>query len=107
MIDYINRYDLNSSNYRNKKNNAAKLLLQMDYYYLDWNCLNNDAIKKCSNYQLLANLKRSCKNQNVLVVLMHDTKDVNDSSLVLKDSISYLKSQGYKFGELSNIFENK
>ena len=69
----------------------------MDYTYIDWNCLTNDAMQKYSNAQLLQNLKRSCKGKNTLVVLMHDTKDVNDSSLVLKDCIDYLKSQGYTF----------
>ncbi len=34
---------------------------------------------------------------------MHDTKDVSDSSLALKDSISYLKSQGYVFKNLYDI----
>ena len=69
----------------------------MNYTYIDWNCLNNDSIKKYSSNQLLNNLKKSCKNKNTLVVLMHDTKDVSNSSLVLKDSISYLRSQGYTF----------
>ena len=47
--------------------------------------------------QLLNNLKKSSKDKSVLVILMHDTSDVSNSSLVLKDSISYLKSQGYTF----------
>ena len=33
---------------------------------------------------------------------MHDTKDVSDSSMVLKDSIDYIKSQGYEF---KNFYE--
>ena len=41
--------------------------------------------------------------KNTLVILMHDTKDVNASSLVLKDSINYLKSQGYKFKNFYNF----
>lgn len=28
---------------------------------------------------------------------MHDTSDVNETDLVLKDSINYLKEQGYLF----------
>lgn len=69
----------------------------MNYTYIDWNCLNNDSIKKFSKEQLLNNLKKSARNKGTLVVLMHDTKDVSDSSSVLKDSILYLKSQGYQF----------
>lgn len=83
--------------YKSEKKEAASLLLKMDYAYIDWNCLNNDSVKKYTSTQLLNNLKQSSKNKNTLVILMHDTKDVNDSSLVLEDSISYLKSQGYEF----------
>lgn len=94
-----------SPSYKSKKLEAAQLLSKMDYAYLDWNCLNNDSIKKYSNAQLLNNLKESCKNKNTLVILMHDTKDVNDSSLVLKASIQYLKSQGYEFKNLYDLLK--
>lgn len=94
-----------SPSYKSKKLEAAQLLSKIDYAYLDWNCLNNDSIKKYSNAQLLNNLKESCKNKNTLVILMHDTKDVNDSSLVLKASIQYLKSQGYEFKNLYDLLK--
>lgn len=86
-----------SPNNKSKKKKAVLLLSQMNYTYIDWNCLNNDSVKKYSSSQLLNNLKKSSKNKNTLVVLMHDTKDVSNSSLVLEDSIKYLKSQGYTF----------
>ena len=86
-----------SPNNKSKKKEALKLLSEINYTYLDWNCLNNDSIKKYSKYQLLDNLKESSKNKGTLVVLMHDTTDVSDSSSILKESISYLKSQGYEF----------
>lgn len=92
-----------SNNYKYKKKEDVTLLSEMNYFYLDWNCVNNDSLKKCSTSQLLSTFKRTCNNKNIIVVLMHDTKDVNDSSLVLKDSISYLKSQGYTFGDLNSI----
>ena len=90
--------------YKKEKEKAVSLLLEMNYAYIDWNCLNNDSMKKYTSDQLLNNLKQSCKNKNTLVVLMHDTKDVSDSSLVLKDSILYLKSQGYTFKNFYDIF---
>lgn len=83
--------------YKNEKEKASSLLLEMNFAYIDWNCLNNDSMKKYSNEQLLYNLKQSSNNKNTLVILMHDTKDVSNSSLVLKDSILYLKSKGYTF----------
>lgn len=86
-----------SSHYKAKKKEATKLLSEMNYTYIDWNCLNNDSIKKYSNSQLLKNLKKSAKNKGTLVVLMHDTSDVNDTPSILKDSIDYLKEQGYEF----------
>ena len=86
-----------SPQYKSKKENFLLLLSKMDYTYIDWNALNNDSVKKYSSSQLLTNLKQTCKNKNTLIILMHDTKDVSNSSLVLKDSINYLKSQGYEF----------
>lgn len=83
--------------YKQKKKEAVLLLSQMNYTYIDWNCLNNDSMKKYSPNQLLDNLKKSCKDKNSLVILMHDTKDVSNSSLALKESILYLKSEGYEF----------
>ena len=57
--------------------------------------------------ELLDNLKKSSKNKKTLVVLMHDTKDVNDSSLILKDSIDYLKEQGYEFKNFYDLLEEE
>ena len=62
-------------------------------------------MQKYSRSQLLANLKESIKNKNTLVILMHDTKDVSNSSLVLKDSIEYLKSQGYEFKNFYSCYQ--
>lgn len=86
-----------SSQNKSKKKEATILLSKMNYTYIDWNCLNNDSMKKYTKEQLLENLKKCCKNKNTLVILMHDTKDVSDSSLALEDSIKYLKGKGYKF----------
>lgn len=86
-----------SSQNKEKKKQATILLSKMNYTYIDWNCLNNDSMKKYTKEQLLKNLKKTSKDKNTLVILMHDTKDVSNSSDVLKDSIEYLKSQGYKF----------
>ena len=86
-----------SPNYKSKKVNAVKLLEDMNYKYIDWNCLNKDSEKKYSHVQLLNNLKKSSKNKKDLIVLMHDTSDVNDTPSILKESISFLKSEGYAF----------
>lgn len=86
-----------SSLYKSKKKDMLCALSEMEYTYIDWNCLNNDSIKKYTKEQLVQNLKKSSKGKNALVILMHDTKDVSNSSEALKDSIDYLKSAGYTF----------
>ena len=85
------------------KKKAVKLLNDMNYTYIDWNSLNNDSIKKYNKTELLNNLKKYSKNKGTLVILMHDTKDVSDSSKALEDSIKYLKNQGYKFENFYNL----
>lgn len=88
--------------YKTKKKEMVTLLSDIDYTYIDWNCLNNDSIKKYSSKQLVSNFKKSCKDKGSLVILMHDTTDVSDSSSALKDSIQFLKSEGYSF---KNFYE--
>lgn len=86
-----------SNIYTSEKKKALNVLSDLNYVYVDWNCLNKDSEKKVSNAQLLNNLKKSTKNKGTLIILMHDTADVNKTYNILKDSISYLKSQGYEF----------
>lgn len=93
-----------SSNHKSQKKNCLKLLSQMDYSYIDWNSLNNDSVKKYSKEQLVANLKNTMKGKDTLVVLMHDTKFVSDSSTALKESIEYIRSQGYTFDNFYSLF---
>ncbi len=95
-----------SPNYHSKKVEATKILKDMGYVYVDWNCLNKDSEIKISDYELLQNLKRTSKNKGTLVVLMHDTCDVNNTPSVLKDSISYLKNEGYCFRNFYDFIGN-
>lgn len=92
--------------YVSQKQKALQVLKDLNYIYVDWNCLNKDSEIKYSNYQLLNNLKKSSKNKGTLIILMHDTTDVNKSYEVLKDSIDYLKSQGYTFSNFYDFIPN-
>ncbi len=83
--------------YTTQKKEALKVLRDLDYVYVDWNCLNKDSERKQSNYQLVNNLKRTAKDKGTLIILMHDTADVNKTYNILSESISYLRSQGYEF----------
>lgn len=79
------------------KKKAIKYLEEIDYTYIDWNALNNDSMKKYSNSELISNLKNSIKNKGTIVILMHDTGDVNKTYDVLEESINLIKSEGYEF----------
>lgn len=91
--------------YQKEKKEAIQVLKELDYAYIDWNSLNNDSIKKCTNYELMQTFKKTTKNKKTLIVLMHDTRDVNDSSKVLKESIEMLKAEGYEFKNFYDIVE--
>ena len=95
VFRFPNGYMSPNNKYAKKK--AAKLLESLDYSYIDWNCLNNDSVHNYSKEELLSNLKKTAKGKNTLVILMHDTTDRSDSSKALKDSINFLRSQGYSF----------
>lgn len=84
-----------------EKQKAMTYLEEINYSYIDWNCVNDDAIRKCSKEQLVNNLINSAKNKNTLVVLMHDSGDVNNTYDALEDSILFLLSQGYIFKTLA------
>lgn len=86
-----------------QKQNSIKYLEEINYGYLDWNALNNDSMQKLSKKQLLENLKNTSKGKDVLVILMHDSGDVNNTYDVLQDSINYLKSQGCIFKTLYDV----
>lgn len=83
--------------YYQQKQEMLKQLDNFDYVYVDWNSLNNDSVKKYSKVQLLKNLEKSIKNKDTIVVLMHDSGDVNNTYDVLEDSIELLKKEGYTF----------
>ena len=92
--------------YKNQKKKAATALNEMDFVYVDWNCLNKDSEKKISSYELISNLKKSVKGKGTLIILMHDTCDVNDTPAVLKESINFLKDEGYEFHNFYDFFNH-
>lgn len=93
-----------TNKYKAQKEKGLVALKELDYVYVDWNCLNKDSETKCSNNQLINNLIKSSKNKTSLVVLMHDTGDVNNTNEVLKTSIEYLKNKGYEFRNFYDFF---
>lgn len=89
-----------SKSYFYEKQQAIKWLDEINYDYIDWNALTKDSEQKYSNYELLQNLKNTVKGKGTIVVLMHDTGDVNNTYDMLEDSIEYLIAEGYDFKAL-------
>lgn len=73
------------------------------YTYFDWNVDSRDASsdKDKSAAALLNNVKKQCKNNQIINVLMHDTNDKKTTVEALPQIIDYLKSEGYIFMTLS------
>ena len=82
-----------------------KVLTEKDYAFIDWNIVNGDAHSAVlSKDQMMNNLrkyiKKMNKNNDTIVVLMHDTdKNVNEAAF-LNEAIIYLKDLGYEFRTL-------
>lgn len=97
----------NDFSYSNVKKKCKEYLKEINYAYVDWNALNQDSVHKYTSSQLLSNLKKSCKNKDSIIILMHDTADVSRSYLALQDSIKYLKEQGYTFKTFEDLLSSK
>ncbi|MBM6838764.1 polysaccharide deacetylase, partial [Clostridium saudiense] len=75
------------------------VLHEKGYSYIDWNTLNGDAEGQgLSADHLLDRLKETVSelegNNDVIVVLMHDTDAKQSTAQYLADAIDYLRSQG-------------
>jgi len=89
--------------YHNIKAKAKKKLEDNGIASLDWNCLTNDSGGAETKNEIMKNLKSTCKGKNSIVVLMHDAPNKELTQKTLKDVISYLKDEGYKFKSLYDI----
>lgn len=82
-----------------------KVLTEKDYAFIDWNIVNGDAhAAVLSKDQMMNNLKKYVKkmdkNNDTIVVLMHDTdKNIKEAEF-LNEAIVYLKDLGYEFRTL-------
>ena len=75
------------------------------YSYIDWNVLNGDAESNDRTVEQLVNrfkgtLSDLAGNDDVLVILMHDTNAKKTTAQSLQQIIDYLKSLGYEFRTL-------
>ena len=81
------------------------VLEENGYSYIDWNTLNGDAEGNDRTVEQLVNrlkgtIRDLAENDDVLVILMHDTNAKKTTSQSLQEIIDYLKSLGYEFRTL-------
>ena len=78
-----------------------KVLQEKNIWQVDWNSLNGDAESKDLPKEVLLNkLKETVGNQDVAIILMHDTDNKSGTVEYLQSAIDYLKSQGFEFRTL-------
>lgn len=84
-----------------KKAELKNALLDIDYVYVDWNALNGDAEgQNVSVERQMANLQKTTKGMNCVVILMHDAATKQTTAEALPQMIDYLKEQGFTFRTL-------
>jgi len=78
-----------------------KYLKENNIWQVDWNALNGDAEGKDFPKEVLLNrLKETVGDQDVVIILMHDTDNKKGTVEYLQSAIDYLKSQGFEFRTL-------
>lgn len=89
------------------ENNADQALKSLGLEWIDWNSLNGDAepLKKrpTDEAKMVEFVKTSLtywKQQNIAVVLMHDSAGKELTIKALPNIIEHFKSEGYEFGIL-------
>lgn len=76
-------------------------LLEAGIYQTDWNSLNGDAEGHDLPVDyLLSRLKETVGDQDIAIVLMHDTDAKQTTVEYLQSAIDYLKSEGFEFRTL-------
>ena len=89
--------------YNDIKKKAKEVFQKNHIACLDWNALTYDADGAKTKEEIIKNLKNTCKNQNSVVILMHDAPNKDITAETLPDVIDYLQKQGYTFCSLYDI----
>lgn len=89
----------------NKDKNIDRLiekLKEKDMYSVDWNALTGDEEGKRNKNtgELLRYLKKTSKDKEKLVILMHDSRNKKNTLEALPEVIAYLKSEGFEFSAM-------
>lgn len=91
--------------YNKVKKEYKKLLAENQVFYVDWNCLNEDASGNRTKEQLVEFIKKYSTGKNSVVVLMHDAGDKILTYETLQEVIDYYKENGYVFCNFYDVIE--
>lgn len=95
----------NGGKYDKVKKEYKKILGEQEIFYVDWNCLNEDASGNRTKEQLVEFIKKYSANKNSIVVLMHDAGDKILTYETLQEVIDYYKENGYTFCNFYDVIE--
>lgn len=95
----------NGGKYDKVKNEYKKILVEQEVFYVDWNCLNEDASGNRTKEQLVDFIKKYSANKNSVVVLMHDAGDKILTYETLQEVIDYFRENEYTFCNFYDVIE--
>ncbi|KHD35973.1 xylanase [Clostridium acetobutylicum] len=85
-----------------------KGILKRDMNYVDWNICSGDAdAHYVSREKIISNVKKQCKDQKIIVILMHDSYYKKTTVESISEIVKYLKEKDYKFKTFDNISEKE
>lgn len=91
--------------YKEVKKQAKELLNSNNIANVDWNALTGDAEGKKTVDDQMSYAIKTIGNKNSVVILMHDAADKQITVEVLPQLIKYLKENGYRFANFSEIMK--
>ncbi len=92
--------------YADLKNQAKQLLLENQIVNVDWNALSGDAeANSLPVEKLIARTDETVKNQNSVVLLMHDSQEKVTTVEALPQIIAYFRDRGYEFVNFYEIIK--
>ena len=103
---YLFRFPGGSSGgkYENVKAEARDLFRSYGVAFTNWNCLSGDAENSKTAEECLNRIKET-KEDNSLIVLMHDANDKTQTVEALPSIIQFFKDEGYTFKNFYEIFK--
>lgn len=91
----------NAGSYGAAKQEYKEILKSNNVRYCDWNALNGDAEGGSPTVeQLIERVKKTTKNKEDVVILMHDAAAKSTTADALPSIVEYLIGQGYTFKRL-------